>query len=178
MQEYLAGRLHTAEAETFEERMFADDALAAEVERALEIRAALRGGGAQRRAGAAPRRALFALAAAAGAAALAVGIAWLQRPPASPLFRGVEQRMGLDVEIEGTALRVRWQEVASAQRYELEVLARDGRVLRNIEADVTAATIDLGAQANAGSAPAFVEVRALDELGQTLRSGRVEMPDR
>ena len=60
----------------------------------------------------------------------------------------------------------------------LEVLAGDGRVLRTVEADGTTATLELGA-AEPGSAPAFVEVSALDELGQTLqRSERIALPNR
>ena len=114
----------------------------------------------------------------ATAAVLAVGIGWLQRPAAPPVFRGVELRMGLEVEIGGGALRARWQPVADASGYELQLLGSDGRVLRSLETDGTAATVELGA-ANGGSAPAFVEVSALDEVGQTLRrSERVPLPER
>ena len=179
IQEYLAGRLGAAEAERFEERMFADDELATEVQRALEIRAATLHAGVQRRTGGPPRRVLFALAAAAGAAVVAVGLVVLQPPPATPVFRGVEQRMGLDVEVAGGAVRARWQGVAGATGYELQVLARDGRVLRSLETDGTAAALDLDAPADPESAPAFIEVSALDELGQTLqRSDRLALPDR
>ena len=177
IQDYLAGRLDSAEAERFEERMFADDALAAEVQRALEIRAATSLVAAKKRS--TPRRAWVALAAAAGAAVLAVGIVWLQRPEEPPVFRGVEQRMGLAVEADCATLRARWQAVADAAGYELQLLASDGRVLRSIEADGTAATLALDAAADRSSAPAFVEVSALDGLGQTLqRSERVPLPAR
>ena len=178
IQDYLAGRLDSAEAERFEERMFADDALAAEVQRALEIRAATSLVAARKRS-TAPRSAWVALAAAAGAAVLAVGIVWLQRPEEPPVFRGVEQRMGLAVEADGATLRARWQAVADAAGYELQLLASDGRVLRSVEADGTAATLALDTAADQSSAPVFVEVSALDGLGQTLqRSERVELPDR
>jgi anti-sigma factor RsiW len=179
IREYLAGRLDAAEAERFEERMFADDALAAEVQRALEIRAATLHTGEQRRTGGPPRRVLFALAAAAGAAVLAVGLVVLQSPPATPVFRGVEQRMGLEVEVEGGALRARWQPIAGATGYELQVFASDGRLLQSLETDGATAAVDLGAPADSASAPAFIEVSALDELGQTLqRSDRLALPDR
>jgi anti-sigma factor RsiW len=179
VQEYLAGRLDPAEAELFEERMFTDDALAAEVQRALEIRAATLPASVERRTARPPRRAWLALAAAAGAAVIAVGINYLQQPPVPAVFRGVEQRMGLEVEVDGGALRARWQPIADAAGYELQVLASDGRVLRSLEADGPAATLDLGAPADSASAPAFIEVSALDELGQTLRrSERLALPDR
>jgi hypothetical protein len=178
IQDYLAGRLDTAEAERFEERMFADDGLAAEVQRALEIRAATSLAAVKKRSGPS-RRAWVAFAAAAGVAVLGIGIAWLQRPADPPVFRGAEQRMGLTVEADGATLRARWQSVADAAGYELQVLTSDGRVLRSVEADGTAAALDLGAPADPSSGPAFVEVSALDELGQTLRrSERVALPDR
>jgi anti-sigma factor RsiW len=179
IQDYLAGRLDAAAAERFEQRMFEDDALAAEVETALEIRAATPAQAAARRLSRPPRRVWYALAAAAGAAVLAVGVVWLQQPPPAPVFRGIEQRMGLEVEVDGGALRARWQPVAAAARYELQVLASDGRVLRSLEAEGTAATVDLGAPAEGPSAAAFVEVSALDDVGQTLqRSERLALPDR
>lgn len=178
MQQYLAGRLDAVEAESFEERMFTDDELAAEAQSALEIRAAMLHAGVQRRTGKPARRVLFALAAAAGAAFLAVGVTWLQRPPAAPVFRGVEQRMGLEVEVVGSALRARWQPIAGAAGYELQVFARDDSVLRSLEVDGTTVALDLGASADSASAPAFIEVSALDELGQTLqRSDRLSLPD-
>lgn len=186
IRDYLAGRLDAAEAERFEQRMFEDDELAAEVERALEIRAATATAtptatatevGTARRPSGPPRRVLYALAVAASAAVLAVGIVWLQPPP-EPVFRGVELRMGLEVEIGGGALRARWQPVADASGYELQLLASDGRVLRSLETDGTAATVELGAP-NGGPAAAFVEVSALDDVGQTLRrSERVPVPER
>jgi hypothetical protein len=179
IQDYLAGRLDADAAERFEQRMFEDDALAAEVESALEIRAATQARVATGRPSGPARRAWYALAVAAGAAVFAVGIVWLQQPSAPPVFRGVEQRMGLEVEVDGGALRARWQPVADAAGYELQVLASDGRVLRSVEAESTAATLDLGAPAEGSTAAAFVEVSALDDVGQTLRrSERLALPDR
>lgn len=175
IQAYVAGRLDSAQAEAFEQRMFADDELAAEVQRALEIRAATLQVAVKRESRGAPRNVLFGLAVAAGVAALTVSIVWLQQPPTPPVFRGVEQRMGLEVELDGTALRARWQAIPAAVGYELQVLAGDGRVLSGVETDDTTATLDL----SVASAPAFIEVSALDGLGQTLqRSERVALPNR
>ena len=178
IQDYLAGRLDAAAAERFEQSMFEVDALAAEAQRALEVRAATPNAGAARRASSPPRRVLYALAIAASAAVLAVGIVWLQGPPAPEVFRGVERRMGLEVEVDGGAIRARWQPIAAAAGYELRVFGPDGRVLRSLEADGTAAALELGAP-DSTAAPAFIEVSALDELGQTLqRSERVALPQR
>ena len=177
IQQYLAGRLDAAEAELFEQRLFADDELAAEVERALEIRAATTHVATKHVASGPPRRVLFALAAAAGAAALAVGLLWLQPPPAEPVFRGVEQRMGLEIEEVGggAALLARWQPVAGAAGYEVQVLAGDGSVLITMETDDR----EMGyVHSQVDPAPAFIEVSALDELGQTLRSERLAVPGR
>jgi hypothetical protein len=178
IQDYLAGRLEATDAERFEERMFMDDELGAEVQRALEIRAATLPAAAQRRTGYRPRRVFLALAIAASAAVLAVGVTWLQQPAAPPVFRGVEQRMGLEVEVDGGALHARWRPIAGAAGYELQLFARDGRLLRSLEAGGAAATFELGAPADSAAAPAFVEVSALDDVGQTLRrSERLALPD-
>jgi hypothetical protein len=164
---YLARELSEAEAERFEEELFANDDLAHEVQRALEIRAALRETGASSSTQRSRRnsRWLVALAAAAGVAFVAVTIPTLLRPPEA-VFRGVEQRMGLEVEVDSGEWRATWAPVPGATGYELRILARDGRVLRNIEVDATEAAIDVG---EGGDPAAFAEVVALDDLGQTLR---------
>jgi anti-sigma factor RsiW len=176
VQKYLAGRLSDAEAEAFEERLFTDDALAGEVERALEIRAATAPARAATATARPRRRAWLALAAAAGIAVVAAGIAWLPRPPPEPVFRGSEQRMGLRVEMDTDALRARWAPVAGAAGYEIQVFAKDGRVLYDVETKETAATLELETPVQAPDAPAFVEITALDELGQELqRSERLAL---
>ncbi len=176
IQKYLAGRLGAAEAEAFEERLIADDQLAAEVQRALEIRAAAAQADATRRIARSPRRVWLPLAAAAGAAAFAVGVIWLQRPPPEAVFRGIEQRMELEVQADAGALRARWPAVAGAAGYEIQLFAGDGRVLRNLETSGTSATIELGTPDDPASAAAFIDVTALDDLGQILqRSERVAL---
>ncbi|HEX7061972.1 MAG TPA: hypothetical protein VF200_08365 [Woeseiaceae bacterium] len=177
IQDYLAGRLDDSEAERFEERMMADDDLAAEVQQALDIRAALTG---VRSAGTrmdkrAPGGTLLALAAAAAVSMIALGVHWL-RPP-EPVFRGVQPVAGFDVEVEaaGGELRARWTPVAGAAGYELRVLSDDGRVLERIEVEAPSATLDLGGT-DQPSSPSFLEVVALDELGQVLRrSNRIAL---
>jgi hypothetical protein len=180
IQAYLARELDEAEAERFEEELMADDALAVEVQRALEIRAALRDVAAKP---ATPRvaynpRLRLALAAAAAVALVAIALPlWLQPPPDAPVFRGVEQQMGLTIEAGGGELRARWASVPGATGYELRVLARDGALLDSVEVGATEAVLNLGEEPEAGSA-AFAEVVALDDLGQALRrSDRVAVTE-
>lgn len=176
IQDYLAGRLDSADAELFEERMFADDELAAEVQRALEIRAATSQAAVERRTGRPRPRMLFGVAAAAAAAVIAVGVLWLQ-PQQPPVFRGVEQRMGLDIDVNGAALLARWQPISGAAGYEVQLLDRDGDALLTLNVDDPSAALLLSPVD--GSEPAFIEVSALDELGQTVqRSERVALPRR
>jgi hypothetical protein len=175
IQDYLAGRLDDAEAERFEERLMADDDLAAEVQQALEIRAALTTARSAPGGKPARRGPLLALAAAAAVSMIALGVHWLHSP--EPVFRSVPASAGFDVgvEIAGGELRARWDPVAGAAGYELRVLAGDGRVLERIEVDAAWATLDLGGTDRASS-PAFLEVVALDELGQVLRrSNRIAL---
>jgi hypothetical protein len=180
IQAYLARQLDEADAERFEEELMADDDLAMEVQRALEIRAALRDTAARP---ARPRvaynpRLKLAFAAAAAVALVAVALPWwLQSPQVEPVFRGVEQRMGLTIEAEGSELRARWAAVPGAAGYELRVLTRNGALLDSVEVGATEAVLDLGAARESGAA-AFAEVVALDELGQTVRrSDRVAVDD-
>jgi hypothetical protein len=183
IQDYLSGRLSDAEAEELEARCLADEALGAELERALEIRAALMRPGVSlsARKHRATRRVLLPLALAASAAMAGVGVYWLQAASqGAPVFRGVEQRMGLEVEIRGGELSARWKPVSGAASYELRVLENEGGVIRSVEVNTGAAAIDLRAAepSDAGSKPAFVDVVALDEFGQTLnRSERIALSD-
>ena len=183
IQDYIAGRLSAAEAEAFEAQMFADDALAAEVERALEIRAAMQVPAAASdmvsRRGSARLRPAWALA--AGVAALALGLTWVRwQTPPEPVFRGAEQVMGLEAEFIDNKLEAHWAPVAAADKYELRILADDGRLMLTLESETPTAEITLPATGIAGdpTPPAFVEVVALDEFGQTLmRSQRVPLTD-
>lgn len=183
IQAYLSGTLSEGDAETFEERLLADDQLAEELQSALEIRAAMMSSGASRNRRTPGRsgRALLPLAIAAGAVMLAAGLFWLRTPPEStPLFRGVEQRMGLVVEVVDGELSAWWDPVSGAAGYELRVFASDGRLMHGVEVDTATAAVDLRAAAGAGETPqpAFVDVVALDDFGQALnRSQRIALPD-
>jgi hypothetical protein len=180
IQAYLARELSEPEADRFEEELLADDDLAHEVQRALEIRAALGNTAATQAPVRARRnpRLMYALAAAAGIAFIALAIPWLQRPSEAPVFRGVEQRMGLEIEVDGDELQARWAPVAGAIGYELRILARDGRVLESIEVEAAEAAVDVGGERAPGLEPAFAEVVALDDLGQTVRrSDRIAITD-
>jgi hypothetical protein len=177
IQDYLAGRLSEAEAEEFEARCLADDTLGEELERALEIRAAMKRSDSKPRARSGRWGTLLPLAVAAGAAMLVAGFYWLQTPQQStPLFRGAQQALTLEVDVSGNQISARWPAVPGAAGYELRLFERDGRLIRSMEVDGTASVIDLS---NAGSIdpgrkPSSVDVTALDAFGQTLlRSQRI-----
>ncbi len=180
IQDYLSGRLSASEAEAFEAQMFADDELAAEVERGLEIRAAMQDQQSKPRAAAAgsARRGSRsgmgpAWALAAGIAAMGIGFAWFRYQSASPpVFRGVEQTMGLEVELSGGKLNARWAPAPGAHGYELQTFAADGQLMESVPAKDTTVAIEL----RGVTPPAYVEVVALDDFGQTLlRSQRVRL---
>jgi anti-sigma factor RsiW len=174
IQDYLSGRLSAADAAAFEAQMFDDDELAAEVERALEIRAAMdpvTKPQAIARRGNAGSRPAWALA--AGIAALGIGLVWFRYQSAStPVFRGVEQTMGLEVEVAGGKLSAHWAAAPGAHGYELKTFAADGQVIDSVPVTGTTVAVEL----RAAVPPAYVEVVALDDFGQTmLRSQRVRL---
>jgi hypothetical protein len=182
IQDYLSGRLSAAEAEAFEAKMFADDALAAEVEQALEIRAALQKPGASQPVAAhrgnwrsrSHMRPAWALA--ASIAVAGIGLFWFRaQSPSTPVFRGVEQTMGLQVEVAGGKLDARWAAVPGAHEYELQIFEADGQLTDSVPSDGTRLVLEL----REGASHAYAEVVALDNLGQTmLRSQRVRLsPD-
>jgi hypothetical protein len=92
------------------------------------------------------------------------------------VFRGAEQRMGLEVEVADGNLNAHWTSSAGAERYELQIFAADGRLLHSVEIATPTARVDLRGTEMTGAAT--LEVAALDEFGQTLmRSQRVPVTD-
>jgi anti-sigma-K factor RskA len=177
IQDYLSGRLSAAEAEAFEARMFADDELAGEVQQALEIRAAMQEPVASPRVTARRRswgsRPAWALAAAI--AVVGIGLVWFRPQAPTPVFRGVEQTMRLEVELTGGELNAHWAAASGAHGYELQTFGADGQIMDSFPATGTTVAIEL----RAAPPPAYVELVALDDFGQTmLRSQRVRLaPD-
>ena len=162
--------------------MFADDDSRPKWRLELKIRAAMqdpRRARCQARAAISRLRPVWALA--AGVAALGVGLSWLRLAvPPEPVFRGAEQRMGLEVELAGGRLNAHWATSAGASGYELQIYAADGTCVQSVEVATPTAKVELrGAELTGAAArPAFVEVVALDEFGQTLmRSQRVYLTD-
>ena len=94
-----------------------------------------------------------------------------------PVFRGVEQRMGLEVQLNGRELNAKWAPVSGATGYELRVFERSGQLLRSVEVDGATAALDLDTETGT-AAPAFVDVVALDRFGQELiRSQRIPLSE-
>ena len=176
LRAYLSGTIRETDAQALEERLFSDDRLAAELERALEIRAAMKSSAStpqvrNRRLGG-----FLPLALAAGVAMLVAGFYWLQTPTQStPVFRGAQQSLALEVEVSGNQVRARWSAVPGAAGYELRLFERNGRVMRSMELDTTAGVIDLS---RTDTPPASIDVTALDSFGQSLiRSQRIAVSD-
>lgn len=177
LRAYMSGTVKEADAEALEERLFSDDRLAAELERALEIRAAMKSDAIKPQARRRRSAGLLPLALAAGVVMLVAGFYWLQVPPQStPLFRGARQFLSLEVEVSGTQINARWDAVPGAAGYELRSFGRDGRLIGSKEFDGTAGVIDL--RSDGTPKPASVDVTALDAFGQSLiRSQRIAVSD-
>ena len=178
---YLSGTLSERETEDFEQRLFADDALANELQRSMEIGAVARGSGKESAVTRFRdiRRTVVPLALAAGAAAVVFGLFRVEAPhdPAQVL-RGIEQQMGIEARIADERLLVHWQPVPGAIFYDLRVLDARGQLVAHAEIDGrrSEAIVGFDMVADSESGPFSVELIALDSLRQTIvRSGNIEI---
>lgn len=172
INDYLDGQLDEAERESFERRMFAEPDLSLEVERAAELKAALKDRSV------APGRAgmrWVPLAAAAAAAMVAVGL-WLGLPGSDIGDTPRGGSTALVVEIDDQ-LSVRWQEVPAAVSYELRVYLEDGTVIyeQALPGDSTGHRLALDASVEGQK---LLRVRALDSFRNVQAdSGLVPLPE-
>lgn len=167
IDDYLSGSLAEADAEAFEQRLFADDGLAAELQRTIEIRAA--GQAAPAPAG---RDFRLPLAAAAVVGALAVGLAVLYQAPDAPVLRGGDSELVLEVEARDGRLEIAWPAVDAADRYRVELFDLDGNPLLGRNVDTASIDISRAEWQDAD----VIRVRAFGALGDVLAdSGLVAM---
>lgn len=157
---YLNGRLGEAEAEAFEARLFADDELAAELERSIELRAAALPTGSV-------RGRWLPLAAAAAVGVLAVGLVVVDFGPSpveEPIMRSGESRLELTATGQGGAVVIDWPDVEGADTYRLDFYDADGRILVSSEV----AQSELRVLADEIGEARIARVRAYDPLRELL----------
>src|SRR2546430_7058791 len=104
---YVADRLSEEAAEQFEQHLFECDACAAEVERAMEIRAALK----TRRAAGGGWRVGLAIAATVAAVALGLWQMQLREPNLAPPLRGSSREISAAGRMTGTTFNASWNAV-------------------------------------------------------------------
>lgn len=160
---YIHGRMTADEVLAFEQAFFADDALLAELERAIEIQAAT--------AEAAARPARYAVPSWFGIAATAVlamlALAYYQFVPRSDVgdsqvMRGEASELQVTITQHGSALAVSWTAVAGASQYQVNLYRSDGIALSEQRTSETALRVNLESGAD------YLRVTALGELGNVL----------
>lgn len=168
---YALGALSDAEAESFEQHMFACENCWAEVEQAIELRAALRDRPASRSRARPP---VWSWMAAAAVLVVALVGVWGLRPGVDVperdgprVYRGAEGVLAIEARVEGRRLALSWTAVPGAASYVVEVFAGGSLVLEK-EAAVPELTLDLPA----GELVPAVRVRALDDLRQEIVSSQ------
>ena len=190
---YLTGRLSDEEAEAFEEHFFSCEDCWALVHSAAAARSSfveqegppayasgVVSAGPEVRRPLRPRWSILLPAAALAAAVAGVALFGLPDPePRAPgeVFRGAEQTMSLEAELEGRVLTARWSPVPGAVGYELRGYDDEGRLIVAAEGEETAQAVDLEAAGLVGAAGVVsIDVVALDGFGQAMRrSARVTL---
>jgi DNA-binding beta-propeller fold protein YncE len=155
---YVAGRLSEEAAEEFEQHFFECDACAAEVERAMEIRAALK---TRRVAGGGWR---VGLAIAATLAAVALGLWQMQLREANlapPPLRGASRDITATGRMAGATFHASWNAIRDARSYRVQVYNAIGEPVTWTETSATRFSANLGVPRNGEQR--YWKVQALDE---------------
>lgn len=180
---YLADRLSEPEAEAFEAHYFACEACWRAVEAAMALRATAGGerepAARDASSGAAPapgRRAgwrRWIPAAAAAVVAVGVGV-WLSGPGGAPdaggdRLRGEAADAAVITEWTDEGLRVRWDEVAAATAYVVQIFDAGGTLREEIETEGTEMVLPRDRSPGSPAAGSrLLRVQALDGVGQPL----------
>ena len=158
LREYVAGHLSEAAAEEFEQHLFECDRCAEEVERAIEIRAALK----KRRVAGSGWR--VGLAIAATLAAVAFGLWQIelrQQPFAPPPLRSANTReISATGRLAGTTFTASWNAVRDARSYRVQIFNAIGEPVTWTETSATKFSASIGAK---NSEPRYWKVQALDD---------------
>lgn len=168
---YLDGRMSEAEQGTFEAAFFADDALAAELDRAIEIRAATAGVSATQPSQSLTSqfwrssRSILPLAAAAMLGVIAFGL-YFSNPVDidndTAVLRGDVTDFAVEFGIGNSILSASWPAVDGASQYQVDLYRRDGSPLDRLLTEETSASLAVVADAQ------FLRVTALGDLGNVL----------
>lgn len=160
VREYVGGKLSDVEAEDFEQHLFECDACADEVERAMEIRAALRPpASAVRRSG---WPVGLAIAATIGAVALGLWQVEIRRQPLGPPgIRGVSREITATGKLNGETFTGTWKPVVGARAYRVQIFNSVGEPVTWSETRNTTFSATIGAGKK--GQPRYWKVQALDE---------------
>jgi putative zinc finger protein len=163
VRSYLAGKLSTAEAESFEEHFFACDPCWQEVEAANELREALQRAGSPRQVIYPHRWWIGGLAAAAMAAFVFIGVREYTEQR-QPVFRGGEQALQTSVKTTGSGLLIEWPADPQAQSYAVVFLSADGATVTRLQ--IREPRIDVPPET--ASRARYYRVQALDAFERVL----------
>ena len=160
LRDYVAGKLSPEAAEEFEQHLFECDACADEVQRAIEIRAALRTPA--RRAAGGRWGVGLAIAATIGAIAFGLWQVELRRQPlAPPPLRGSAHEITATGTLNGATFTAIWKPVANARSYRVQIFNAIGEPVTFTETGSTTFSATIGAARK--SEPRYWKVQALDD---------------
>ncbi len=164
LRQYVAGKLSESDVEHFEEHLFHCDRCREEVDRAIEVRAALSGEPASQRGTRFNVRQYSVLAIAAALAIVVVGL-WQVRPrqeiPSALLRDGAARAIAATGRLAGGTFTVTWKPVAGAHSYRVQMFNTLGEPVTWTETSSTTFSVPFLRPAD-GSAM-YWKVQALDE---------------
>jgi hypothetical protein len=170
---YLSGAMSESDAEAFERELFLDDELAAEVERALEIKASV--GSADRpsvitRLPPRSRREFRWIAIAAVFSAVAIGgVLWLTRMAQEPMImRAGEERLSVQLAPGTDGMRLSWSPVANATAYRVDVFTQSGEKLSSREIPDLSLVVGDDVIGGGAAGAVFARVIAIDHLRREI----------
>jgi hypothetical protein len=174
---YLTGAMSPQEREAFERAWFDDDELAEEIERAVEVRAALSAprhtsSAVVRRSRAIPVGGRWlALAAALGMVAFG-SVLWLQRDPGAPVMRAGEERLKVEVAPAPGGIHLVWPQVEGAESYRIDIFTASGERLTGAELRRSPYLLaDSVTPTTPG--PLYARIVALDHVRRVLADSRL-----
>ena len=174
---YLTGAMSPQERDAFERAWFEDDELAEEIERAVEVRAAL--SARQPTSGAAHRPwrrkpvggQWLAIAAALGVVAFG-SVLWLQQDTRAPVMRAGEERLKVEVAPAPGGIHLVWPQVKGAESYRIDIFTANGERVTGAEVPRPPYLLpDSVTPTTPG--PLYARIVALDHVRRVLADSRL-----